>query len=105
MNSTEMNATEIILELTGPLERAVGQSRVCLKDFPGSCLGDVLTELVRQQPAAASVLGSVDHLQAAVGTLPAGVLVIRDSRPIAARLETPIAAGDRLTLMLMISGG
>lgn len=100
-----MSDREIILELTGPLERAAGRAEVALRCNGEQRLGVVLASLAALHPETAHLLGDVDRFSTATGELPPGILVIRDSQTIPARLETPIAAGDRLTLMPLISGG
>ncbi len=100
-----MDSDQIILELTGPLERAVGKTELCLPAAGNQMLGAVLAALITEYPAATSVLGEAGRYSAAEGDLPPGLLVVRDSAAIHARLETPVCAGERLTLMPMISGG
>ncbi len=95
----------VTLELTGPLERLVGQGVVDLPLSDGGRLGEVLATLVDRYPQAEGQLAVADQLRLAEGPLPAGFLVIRDTVALAARLETPVTPGDRLTLLSLISGG
>lgn len=100
-----MSDREIIVELTGPLERAVGRTEVPVH-CPGELrLGAILARLVEQHPETSPLLGDAAGFMRPDGEFPPGILVIRDSQTIPARLETPVAAGDRLTLMPLISGG
>lgn len=101
-----MNANaSIILELTGPLERAVGQDEVAIAWSGEGRLGDLLRQFCRAYPTAAELLGGDAHWAGDDAEYPAGILVIRDSAALAPKMETAIAAGDRLTLMPLISGG
>lgn len=95
----------ILIELTGPLERAAGCSQVTVPCECSPTLGAVLAWLLHEYPATTNSLGSPGRYTADEGDLPSGLLVIRDSATLKARLETPIHAGERLTLMPMISGG
>lgn len=95
----------IILELTGPLERAVGCGEVVIDLNGDERLGEVVAQLVKEYPAAANIIANEAFFERAEGNLPPGLLVIRDGVAIAAKLETKISAGQRLTLMPMISGG
>jgi molybdopterin converting factor small subunit len=65
----------------------------------------VFAWLLNQYPAAKNVLGDSSRYTATEGDLPPGLLVVCDSVSLKARLETAVEAGDRLTLMPMISGG
>ena len=103
MNAISSSDT-VTLELTGPLERLVGEGVVCLPVFQGR-LGEVLAALVEQCPEAQEHLGSAAELRNSDGPLPAGFLVIRDGATVPARLATPVLPGDRLTLLSIISGG
>lgn len=94
----------VTLELTGPLERLVGDGLVQLSISTGR-LGDVLAALVEQHPQAQEHLGAIAELRDADGPLPPGFLVIREGVTVAARLDTPVEPGDRLTLLSIISGG
>lgn len=101
-----MNANaSIILELTGPLQRAVGHDEIAIAWSGEGRLGDLLHRFCRDYPAAAELLGGDAHWASADAAFPAGMLVVRDSAALAPKMETPIAAGDRLTLMPLISGG
>lgn len=100
-----MSETEITLELTGPLARVVGQSEVSLPCEPDDRLGAVLVRLVSTFPAAEGILGSRTSLETAAGKLPPGLLVVRNAATVPSQLETPVAAGERITLLPMISGG
>jgi molybdopterin converting factor small subunit len=97
--------SRVTLELTGPLERAVGCGEVVIPISPRCRLGEVFERLVRDYPAAAAVIADESFFQQSEGSLPPGLLVIRDGVAIAATLDTEIADGQRLTLMPMISGG
>lgn len=97
--------TSVTLELTGPLERVVGASEVTIPAEADDRLGRVVGRLVQKYPDAAQYLADETFFQQSEGKFPPGFLVIRDGATIAARLETPVAAGDRLTLMPIISGG
>jgi molybdopterin converting factor small subunit len=99
-----LNAS-ITLELTGPLERAVGRDEVVIAWSGDGRLGDLLRQFCRDYPAAAELLGGDAHWSSPDAAYPAGMLVIRDSAALAPKMETAIAAGDRLTLMPLISGG
>ena len=105
MNPTRSQDACVTLELTGPLERLVGQGVVALPLGDGRRLGEILAALVDRYPQAQGQLALADQLRLADGPLPAGLLVIRDAVALAARLETPVHAGDRLTLLSLISGG
>jgi molybdopterin converting factor small subunit len=96
---------QILIELTGPLERAAGRSQVSIPCESSQTLGAVFAWLLNQYPAAKNVLGDSSRYMATEGDLPPGLLVICDSVSLKARLETAVKAGDRLTLMPMISGG
>ncbi len=100
-----MTDSEVILELTGPLERAVGAAEVTVPLESPPCLGRVISRLVRDHPAAGHYLGDIERFAAAEGDFPAGLLVIREGIALAARLETSVTPGERLTLMPLISGG
>jgi molybdopterin converting factor small subunit len=95
----------VTLELTGPLERLIGQGVVDLPLSDSGRLGEILAALVDRYPDAQGQLAVADELRLAEGPLPAGFLVIRDAVAVAARLETPVNPGDRLTLLSLISGG
>lgn len=94
----------VTLELTGPLERLVGEGVVQLPVSQRQ-LGEVLAALVEQCPETQEHLGSAAELRHCDGPLPPGFLVIRDGTTVPARLETPIDPGERLTLLSIISGG
>lgn len=98
-------AKRLTLELTGPLERAVGAGEVAILAEPDDRLGRVVGQLVRKFPDAAQFLADEAFFQQSEGKFPPGFLVVRDGATIAPRLETPVAAGDRLILMPIISGG
>ena len=99
------NQNQILIELTGPLERAAGRSQVAIPCDSSQTLGAVFAWLLNQYPAAKNVLGDSSRYTATEGDLPPGLLVVCDSVSLKARLETAVEAGDRLTLMPMISGG
>lgn len=105
MTGINTPTTELTLELTGPLERVVGHSELTVPAAHDDRLGQVIGRLVRQHPDAASLLADSEYFEQSEGSFPPGFLVIRDGAAIEARLETPVAAGQRLTLMPMISGG
>jgi molybdopterin converting factor small subunit len=97
--------SRVTLELTGPLERAVGSGEVVI-EIDGNCrLGNVVQRLVQDYPAAGAVIANEAFFGRADGLFPPGLLVIRDGTAIVAKLDTEIADGQRLTLMPMISGG
>jgi molybdopterin converting factor small subunit len=100
-----MTKNEIILELTGPLERAAGCSEVRILSESAQTLSSVLMCLLTDYPQTKNVLGESSRYIVTEGELPPGLLVIRDSVALQARLETRVEPGDRLTLMPMISGG
>jgi len=95
----------VTLELTGPLERAVGCGEVVICLNGEKRLGQLFCRLVREYPAAADVIADEAFFEQTVGNLPAGLLVIQNGVAIAAKLDTEVVAGQRLTLMPMISGG
>lgn len=95
----------LTLELTGPLERLVGAEVIELPVEAETRLGDILAALVDRYPEAAGHLSTAGELRRDEGPLPPGFLVVRDGAAVAARLETPVASGDRLTLLSFISGG
>lgn len=95
----------ILIELTGPLERAAGCSQVAIPCESSRTLGALFAWLLNEYPATKNVLGDSRRYTATEGELPPGLLVICDSVTLKARLETTVKAGDRLTLMPMISGG
>lgn len=97
--------SRVTLELTGPLERAVGCGEVVIQISDGWRLGQVVGRLVQEYPAAAAVIADESFFTQSEGNLPPGLLVIRDGVAIAAKLDTEVADGQRLTLMPMISGG
>ena len=97
--------SRVTVELTGPLERAVGCGEVVIQISGGCRLGQVVGRLVQEYPAAAAVIADESFFQQSEGSLPPGLLVIRDGVAIAAKLDTEVADGQRLTLMPMISGG
>lgn len=93
------------IELTGPLQRAVGEDEVRL-DWPGEAsLGELLKSLLSSHPDARDLLGDAQSLELPDAAVPAGLLVIRGAIVLPPTLDTPIAPGDRLTLMPLISGG
>lgn len=94
----------LTLELTGPLQRLVGEGVVQLPVCSGR-LGQVLAALVEHCPETQEHLSSAAELRHSNGPLPPGFLVIRDGATVPPRLETPVNAGDRLTLLSIISGG
>lgn len=96
---------QILIELTGPLERAAGCSQVAIPYESSQTLGAVFARLLNEYPATKNALGDPGRYTATAGDLPPGLLVICDSVVLKARLETTVKAGDRLTLMPMISGG
>lgn len=96
---------QILIELTGPLERAAGRSQVAIPFESSRTLGAMFAWLLNEYPATKNVLGDSGRYTATEGDLPPGLLVICDSVTLKARLETVVKAGDRLTLMPMISGG
>lgn len=97
--------SRVTLELTGPLERAVGIGEVVI-EIDGKChLGQVVQRLLQDYPTAANVIANESFFGRAEGAFPPGLLVIRDGAAIAAKLDTEVADGQRLTLMPMISGG
>lgn len=102
-NDTD-TADRVTLELTGPLENLVGAPSLDLPIGRGR-IGDLLAELVERHPEARGHLAEPAELRRDDGSLPPGFLVIRDGAAVPARLESPIAAGERLTLLSMISGG
>jgi len=97
----------VTLELTGPLERTVGKCEVnvYVRDTAPLPLGEVVGQFVREHPAAASLIADAAFFEQTQGCFPPGLLVIRNSVAIAAKIETTVAAGERLTLMPIISGG
>jgi molybdopterin converting factor small subunit len=97
-------ADTVTLELTGPLERLVGDGVVQLSTCGGR-LGELLAALVEHCPDAQQHLSTATELRQGDGPLPPGFLVIRDGTTIPARLETRVNPGDRLTLLSIISGG
>lgn len=96
---------QILIELTGPLERAAGCAQVRIPCESSRTLGAVFAWLLNEYPATKNVLGDSNRYTQTEGDLPPGLLVISDSVVMKARLETAVKAGDRLTLMPMISGG
>ena len=98
-------STRIVLELTGPLERAVGRDEVTIPWTGNGRLGDLLLRFCHDYPAAGEWLDGDGGLGRPDAAFPAGFLVIRDSAALPAKLDTPVVAGDRLTLMPLISGG
>jgi molybdopterin converting factor small subunit len=103
MSMTDQN--QILIELTGPLQRAAGCSEVVIPCESSRTLGAVCAWLLIEFPATKTVLGDSSRYAVTEGDLPPGLLVICDSVTLKARLETAVKAGDRLTLMPMISGG
>jgi molybdopterin converting factor small subunit len=97
--------SHVTLELTGPLERAVGRGEVVIDLNGVHRLGQLIGRLVQAYPAAANIIADESFFEQPSGNLPPGLLVIRDGVAIAAKLDTEIVAGQRLTLMPMISGG
>jgi ThiS family. len=100
-----MNVDKIHLKLTAQLERAAGTGEAEVDCESKQSLGIILARLTKIYPETTAILGQTCQLELSQGALPPGLLVIRDSTVIPARLETTVSAGDRLTLMLMISGG
>ena len=98
-------ANEIVIELTGPLERAAGCSQVAIPCESSQTLRAVFAWLLNQYPATKNVLGDSSRYTATEGDLPPGLLVICDCVSLKVRLETSVKVGDRLILMPMISGG
>ena len=93
------------IELTGPLQRAVGEDEVRL-DWPSEdSLGEVLKALLSSHPEAGDLLGDARSLELPDAGVPPGLLVIRGAIVLPPTLDTLIAPGDRLTLMPLISGG
>lgn len=99
------DSQRIVLELTGPLERAVGQEEVAIPWSGEGRLGDLLKQFCEAHPAASEWLDADGGLTRPDAEFPAGFLVIRDSAALSASLETSVTAGERLTLMPLISGG
>jgi len=99
------NTNQILIELTGTLERAAGCSQVSIPCESSQSLGSIFIRILDEYPATKSVLGDSSRYKSTEGELPPGLLVIRDSVAMKARLETAVNIGDRLTLMPMISGG
>lgn len=97
--------SRVTLELTGPLQRAVGCGEVVIHLNGEHRLGQLVGRLVQEYPAAADIIAGESFFEQSEGNLPPGLLVIRDGVAIAAKLDTEIVAGQRLTLMPMISGG
>ena len=104
-NGSSVPANGLTLELTGPLARIVGCGEIQIPSDAHDRLGRVIGRLVRKHPDAAPFLAEASFLEQSEGAFPPGILVIRDGAAIAARLDTPVAPGERLTLMPMISGG
>lgn len=103
--SGEAADPSVWIELTGPLQRAVGEDEVRL-DWPNEAsLGELLKSLLSSHPEAADLLGDPQTLELPDAAVPSGLLVIRGAIVLPPTLETPIAPGDRLTLMPLISGG
>lgn len=100
-----VNDSTIHLKLTGPLERLAGRADVYIPCVGESPLSTVLAQLVGECPQASRYLGEPAGLLKPEGCLPPGVLVIRQGIALPARLETPVSAGEQLTIMPMISGG
>ena len=74
------NQNQILIELTGPLERAAGRSQVAIPCDSSQTLGAVFAWLLNQYPATKNVLGDSNRYAAGVGNLPPGLLVICDSQ-------------------------
>lgn len=102
--SATFSSDTVLLELTGPLQRLVGQGEVQLS-ASGGRLGELLAALVEHCPEAQEHLTSAAELRQASGPLPPGFLVVRDGTTVPARLETPVHPGEKLTLLSIISGG
>ncbi len=98
------NEQKIRLELTGPIERIVGQSVVELES-PTGTLGGLLAGLVQEHAETSSYLGDAETLGQMDGRLPPGLLVIRGGEVLPGSLATPVVPGETLKLMPMISGG
>jgi len=77
MNITKQNP--ILIELTGPLERAAGCSQILIPCESSQTLGAVFAWLLNQYPATKDVLGDFSFYTATEGNLPPGLLVICDS--------------------------
>lgn len=103
--SSVTSQSPVTLELTGPLQRLVGDAPVELGVGPASNVGELLAALVDRFPAAAEHLATAEQLRRGEGTMPAGFLLIRGGAAVAASLTTPVTAGERLTLLSVISGG
>lgn len=95
---------KIRLELTGPLERIVGQGLVELES-PTGTLGGLLAALVQEHPDTSAYLGDPATWDQGEGKLPSGLLVIREGEALPGSLATPVTPGETLKLMPMISGG
>jgi hypothetical protein len=100
-----MNPNNILIELTGPLERAAGCSQVQLPCDSPLSLRTIFIQLLAEYPATGSVLGNVERHSSPEGYFPPGLLVICDSFAIKAGPDTLVDPGHRITLMSMISGG
>lgn len=103
--SSVTSQSPVTLELTGPLQRLVGDALVELSVGPASNLGVLLAALVDRFPAAADHLAPAGELRCGEGAMPVGFLLIRDGAAVPASLTTPVTAGERLTLLSVISGG
>jgi molybdopterin converting factor small subunit len=100
-----MPADSCTIELTGPLEVALGRRSVVVACPAAGTIGSLLASLVAEHPGAARFLGEAARLAEATGPLPTAMLVVRDGAALPASLEVAVRPGDRLTLLPMISGG
>lgn len=100
-----MSIDSCTIDVTGPLEVALGRRSVEVACPAVGTLGGLLARLVAEHPGAARILGDAARLAEATGPLPTAVLVVRDGAALPAALEVEVRPGDRLTLLPMISGG